>query len=575
MTKPNRKTVCTAGIVVALIIFAYLCRLPGFNRYAPRFMDMARSVIYLGLYTAWGFSVRNRIIQKQVCRYMMSIAFLMVFWFLVRTIRYYFVSGILYPDVKRYLWYLYYFPMILIPLLAVFVALSIGRPEYYHLPGTVKLLYGAALGLFLMVITNDLHQMVFMFPVDAAVWNASDYGYAFIYYLIVVWLVFCALALLVIMYRKRRVSGSRRLILIPCIPILMMMMYMGFYYSGVEWLRIVSGDMTATTCLLYAATIESCIQCGFIQANTHYRELFDASTVGVLITDEEYRVFLSSKAAKTVDTEILCRTKDGPVMLEGGLRLSGASVHGGHVIWSEDTSALTRVLNELKEAKENLEDSNALLEEENALRAREAHIAEEERLYNMIQKDTARQIRLMDELIDQVESSGTEEERVRLLGKMLVIGIYLKRRSNLVFLEAKTPVLEAKELDLTFRESMDNLELYGVVCGFRSELTEPLEAVYIMAMYDFFEEITECSFDCMSSLTVCISKTGDNLCITVNTDSSADFSQSAVCSPAVGDSGVCDLGYRSSGTVTAVQDDDGEWQLTLSLRTGKKAENTR
>lgn len=31
-------------------------------------------------------------------------------------------------------------------------------------------------------------------------------------------------------------------------------MYLIFYYSGVSWLRFILGDVTAVTCLMYAAT---------------------------------------------------------------------------------------------------------------------------------------------------------------------------------------------------------------------------------------------------------------------------------------------------------------------------------
>ena len=239
-----------------------------------------------------------------------------------------------------------------------------------------------------------------------------------------------------------------------------------------------------------------------------------------------------------------------PVVLENGIRISGAPIHEGHVVWSEDLSPLMKVLDELKEAKENLEDSNGLLEEENAVKAREAHVAEQERLYSIIQRETAPQIRLMDELIDQAQHAETEEKCVWLLRKMLVIGAYLKRRSNLVFLADKMSILEAKEISLTFGESMDNLEMCGIICGFCLELTESVLAVHIMEMYDFFEKVTERSLDRMSSLTVYVGQTAEGLSLIINTDSAADLSDLA------------------SDTVQICRDEDSEWKLTLNLGMG-------
>lgn len=553
MAKPNKKMIRTILIIAALVSIAYICRIIGMSGLYSREMGLVRSFIYIGLYLAWGFSVKNRIIQVQVRRYLTAIAALMVFWFVVRTLKFHFVSETLHPNIVRYLWYLYYLPMLFIPLFTVLVSMSIGKPEDYHLPKKTALLYVPTTILFLLVMTNDLHQFVFTFPADAVVFLDGENGYAIGYYLIVGWLILCAFMIFGEMCIKCRIPGSRRRIFLPCIPIIILLAYLAIYYSGAKWLRFILGDVTAITCLMYSLTLEICIWCGFIQANTYYRELLDVATVGVQITDEAYQVFLSSKAAKSFEPEVLRKTESDPVMLQDGIRLSGAKIHGGHVVWTEDMSALMEVLDDLKEAKENLEDSNGILEEENALKAREAHIAEQDRLYNIIQKETAEQICLMDELIRQVEETDTEEKRVLLLKKMLVIGAYLKRRSNLIFLADKMTMLDAKEITLTFMESMDNLEMYGITCGFYSGIIHPVWAVHIMAMYDFFEEVVERSLDCMSSLTVSVRDAEEGISFIINTDSTADFSK------------------LSAKTVTLRQDEDGEWQLVLHLTVGGDA----
>ena len=545
MIKPKKNTLRIAVTVTLLVITAYLFRLiDGF------YFGLARSLIYLGLCFAWGISVNGRIIQPYARRCMTAISALMFFWFLVRTLKFNFLSVETYPDIARYIWYLYYLPMIFIPVLALFVALSIRKPENYRPPKWTLLLHLFSALLFLFVITNDFHQLVFTFPDDADVWTDKDNGHFIVHYIIVAWLIICALALVVIMGIKCRLPGGKKRILLPFAPIALLVIYTAIYNWRLEWLYYFSSDLTAVMCLMYGLTLEMFIQCGFIQVNTNYLELFDASTVGVQITDNDYNVFLSSKTAKPVSKDILRQTASGSVMLESGIRLSGASIRRGHVIWSEDMSALINVLDELKEAKENLEDGNAVLKEENALKARELHIAEQDRLYNIIQRDTAQQISLMDELICAVEQFDDEESRVRTLKKMLVIGAYLKRRSNLVFLADKTPELDVKELALTLGESMNNLEMCGIACGFKTQLSGTLPAADITAMYDFFEEITERSLDCMSTLTAVAAEADGKVCLIINTDSTADLSALV------------------SENVTAKKDDDSEWQVVLSFDSG-------
>ena len=548
--KWNKKKICILVAVAALLLVANICRLIGNCGIYKKQAGLIRSFLYIVLFATWGLSAYSRIIQPVTRRYLSEIAFLMVFWFVIRSLKFHIVSSELYPNITRYLWYLYYLAILFIPLLAVFVAISIGKSENYRLSKKDTLLYIPTTVLFLLVITNDLHQLVFTFPKDAVVWTDDKYGYTVVYYFLILWLFFCALTMFTVMYKKRRVSGTKRMILLPCIPLVALVFYLILYFFRIEWLQFIAGDMTAVMCLMYAVTLEICIQCGFIQANTHYMELFDASTVGAQITDKEYHVLRSSRAAKDMDTKVLCQTARGPVMLNDGIRLSGAPIRVGYVVWTEDISPLLKVLDELEEVKENLEDSNTILEEEHALKKREAHIMEQDRLYTIIQRDTAHQIRLLDHMIEQVETVTRDEERKQLLRKMLVIGAYLKRRSNLVFLADKSSTLDAKELALTLGESLDNLETCGISCGFQMDLKEPVLSDQMIAMYDFFEKVVERSLDCTYSITVYAGKTDDFLFLHVNTDADTDFSDLA------------------SDMVKTERDEDEEWRLTLRLSIG-------
>ena len=548
MQKLNLKTHRAFFCVAFAVTAAAVLRQIGFQVEAPFnwLFSFFRSVIYIMLFAAWGISVCRRIIQPQVRRYLTAISALMVFWVTARTLRHLFAET---PWALRHLWYLYYLPMLFIPLLALFVALSLGKPDNFRLPKWTALLYIPTAALLLLVLTNDLHQLVFRFPEDAVVWM-NEYRYGIVYFPVVGWMVLCALTALVIMLVKCRVPNSRKVLVLPFVPVVLSVIYGALYIFQLPWLRLIAGDVTVVFCLLIAATLESCIQCGLIQSNTHYRELFDASTVGAQITDPEYHVVLSSRAAQEVNIETLRQTQQAPVMLEGGIRLSGAPIKNGYVIWTEDVSPLIRVLNDLEEAKENLQDNKDILEEEHAVKEREAHIAEQERLYHIIQRDTAKQILLMDEMIEQAENAGSDEERRHILKKMLVIGAYLKRRSNLVFLSDKDSMLEATELELSIGESINNLETFGVTCGFISELTGLILSMNVIAMYDFFEEIAERSLDRMSSILVHAGIKAGFLVFSLDTDSRSDFSDLA------------------SDAVTAVQDEDGEWKLTLRLDMG-------
>ena len=441
-----------------------------------------RSVIYIVLFTAWGISVRDRTIQPQVRRWLTAISALMVFWVTSRTIRYTIAQD---PWVLRHLWYLYYLPMLFIPVLGIFVALSLGKPEGFRLPRWTYWLYVPTTLFFLLVLTNDLHQLVFVFPADAAVWM-NDYRHGAEYFLAVGWQILCAMAALAAMVVKCRVPRGRRILMLPFVPVILAVVYGILDVLRVAWLKMIAGDVTVVFCLLITAALESCIQCGLIQSNTRYGELFRASTLAAQITDEAYRVCFSSQTAAFVPSEMLRRTAEGPVMLGRGIRLSGAPIRGGHVIWQDDVSELQRLLEAQASINEQLEEENDLLMAENQVKEEKARVATQNRLYDHIARKVEPQLIRLDALLRQ---DGTcPEERLR---EICILGAYIKRRSNMILLSENQPYVSAAELAYCLTESMNNLEAAGADCALRTECSGSLPIETALAVYDFFEAVAE------------------------------------------------------------------------------------
>ena len=54
--------------------------------------------------------------------------------------------------------------MILIPLMGIYLAFCLGRPENYTLPTPLKVIAVPAILFILLILTNNFHQKVFTFP---------------------------------------------------------------------------------------------------------------------------------------------------------------------------------------------------------------------------------------------------------------------------------------------------------------------------------------------------------------------------------------------------------------------------
>lgn len=210
MAKQNHKT----GFLVAAMVFcAIALRVLGKFDILIVPGGIVRSLIYIALYIGWGISVSKRIIQTQVRHYMVSVSGLMVFWFVIRTIKYFFVTD---PGIIRQLWYWFYLPMLFIPLFSLFVALSLGKPENAKLSKTALVLLSVPTVLcLLLVLTNDLHQLVFAFPAGE-VWTDNNMNYAFGYYCVLGWEILCALSAFVIMLIKCRLAQRKNICRFCC-----------------------------------------------------------------------------------------------------------------------------------------------------------------------------------------------------------------------------------------------------------------------------------------------------------------------------------------------------------------------
>ena len=88
-------------IIAGLVIVAIICRILGkvSSRYIYIVAGVLRTLIYIGLYIGWGISINKRVVQKAAKNTLLFISGLMIFWFIVRSIKYFFAMDV---NVERY-----------------------------------------------------------------------------------------------------------------------------------------------------------------------------------------------------------------------------------------------------------------------------------------------------------------------------------------------------------------------------------------------------------------------------------------------------------------------------------------
>ena len=523
--------VCTA------IAIAYACRmLAKFDIGGPA-VNHIRTAIYLLLFTLWGFSLDRRIIQRQTLHCLHLTAALMLLWLILRTLKYSVVTA---PAAGRYIWYLYYLPMLFLPLLWVYIALSMGKSEDYRLSRGIGMLSIIPAALFLLVITNDLHQQVFAFKSGVPGLPLSGtYSHRPLYFVCLGWIVGCMAFSLVCLFRKSRMPGGRGKRIMPFVLGCVMFLYGILYLSGLPAVRWWFGDMNVMFCLLYAAIYESCISCRMIPSNTGYVELFEASTLAACIADRSGRIVLRSRAA---GEDIICPQDGQQILRPDGMRISSAPISGGYAVWQDNVRPLTELHARLNENRAEMERNRKKLQDAYLVQRSLHELTEKNRIYNELEARHSRQTVQMRQMLARCEKADPTERR-SLLKRVLLLGTYIKRSANLYFLSSEYQRLPQQELRLTVDEAVRALTACGTECGVVYRTTGPMRASEVVNLFELLKTVAEATIDDLHSLFISVSDSAMDLSV----ECAADLS--AIASPEV-----------------TVRQEDGLWLVRRRIR---------
>ena len=499
MSKATKKSLLYALGVLALIAFAMWLRYASRHIFHSPVVNHLRSGIYVFLFSAWCYSLWIRIVQTQVRHYLLAISVLIVLWILLRSIKF----SIENTDAERWLWYFYYFPMLFIPLLSVFVSQSLGKGEDFRLPRWTKLLYFPTLLLLLLVLTNDLHQQVFSFP--SGVLSDRVYRYESGYFFVLGWEALCAGFAFLSMVKNCRIPCSRRIRWLPLVPLALSLAYAYAYVKKVHWVWVLAGDMTVSQCLIFASILECCIQCGLIQSNLGYDELFEATSLPVQITNHVFRSkYVSVAMQGALPQSELRQMQQDTIHLGDDTLLKRHKLRHGWVFWKEDISALNQIRKELELTRDELRDTGDVLAAENAQHARWLKLTEENRLYDMMEAQTARQIAMLRDLLAELQKTEDLGRARHLLGQVIIIGTYIKRRSNLIFVGVQRGAISVQELRLCLNESSENISVYGADCKTIIKGEGQLTVEQATQVYDLFEAVVEAELESLRALLISI-----------------------------------------------------------------------
>ncbi|MCL2670859.1 MAG: hypothetical protein FWF10_02355 [Clostridiales bacterium] len=115
------------------------------------------ALLYMVLVVVWFASVMRRAMQRGVRRTALFTALILLLWMCMRLMKWQIPDNTL----SRYLWYGYYICQMALPWAALRLAWNIDRREDAPFPGWLRAIIAISTLLLILVLSNDLHNLVF------------------------------------------------------------------------------------------------------------------------------------------------------------------------------------------------------------------------------------------------------------------------------------------------------------------------------------------------------------------------------------------------------------------------------
>lgn len=450
---------------------------------------MISGIYFLSLGVLLVIYFAERIADRgQLKRWMLCCAWLIVTFMLLRMTKYEaFPANSVFA---RYTWYLYYLPMLFIPLCTFYATLYIDGEEKREFV-KVKPLFGAITFLLCVsVLSNDFHQKVFDFSEGFLNWE-SDYTHGFGFFAVIAWTYFLYIFSIVIMFQKCKLPKVKKKWWITIIPFALgvtMQLLIAFgKMPKMNGLMVI--NFPEAVCFMIALFWECCIRIGLIPTNKGYGEIMRVSSLALQITDESGKAVYKSVSADEIEEKY--KKKPEPILVDENTELYCEQIPGGYTYWQNDISELNETNKKLEEVHSLLSEEAELIRLENELKEKQVSIEQRTRLYERINERTVTQSKKIADLAE--EALKTEDVKLRNYNTGLIcfLGAYIKRHANLMLLKENEPMMSIAELGMAIGESLRYLGNVNIPTAYMGNANAKIPTDDIILLYEIFENLVE------------------------------------------------------------------------------------
>lgn len=480
----------------ALLTFVYVLPVDGVF-----LMRKITSILYFfpAVFLYMYFS--TTVIEYRVRSNLIAVSVLIIFWSVLRAGKYIVFKEC--ESIARLIWYLYYIPMLAIPQVSFQAALAIGETGEEKMPYVQSVTGILSVVFIVLIVTNDLHQLVFRFQPEFADWD-TEYGRTALFWVVTVWAYVFFLASAVVLFQKCRLSLSRKLTWIPVLYLALGVL--GLYLLNIGrlprvWGKTI-GEFPEMACYTLGGFWILCTTIGLVPSNIGYEQLFANTSLGATITDRDYKAVYRSNSSLPLTKEQLALS--GSIAAGENILVYRKPVTGGFVYWQSDVTEINHINRQLEDAQEQIAEEQELIRRNNEWKVERAQIDAKSKVYDEIAVRVRSQSQEIAQLSEEVQEDHSRfEQNMRLIS---IYAAYIKRISNMMLLGAEGKIRK-NELAFALLESVRYLKKAGICAEVQGSLDEtPVEAEKLIALYECFEMLLEYALPTLQMLHIILTE---------------------------------------------------------------------
>ncbi|MCR5391852.1 MAG: hypothetical protein K6E65_00945 [Olsenella sp.] len=447
----------------------------------------------------WGFSVHVRCSDSHIRHCLKGVALLVGLWMLDVIVKY--RHTINNPQLTAFLWYLFYVPMTLIPLLCLLCALRASALDNKPwAPLLRRAAWATSIAIIALVLTNSFHLQVFSFDISRPDWQ-EVYVYNWGYWFAVAVYVAEYLGFFVLLFAasRRRLHGVIALLVMAAVPfVAYCLMYALRHEFAIKTNFSLNYSLTVVTLL------ELALDFGLLPSYSWYDEAFARLPLDLKVLDRDGLIAFATNSAGPVPAPVFdltlrvarSRARDRVTRFRTSaiphtlFKVYGVS--GGAALLAEDVTLLDEQRRVLTESQERLRRSNEVLRHESGVRRELWRLESEERLLSSIEGSISDKVSHMRELLAALprgSEAGERAQRRDMLTEVKLLVAYCKRKGALVLSERSDPEFDRDRLQLVFNETASDLRSIGVDCAAVVNLDGELPSAVVSVLYDCLYDV--------------------------------------------------------------------------------------